>query len=623
MSLGFDTLNSIPEAFHRIVEELPERALYLQAQPDPYPASPSKPRSWTVVTARESAKRIQRIAHALKQFGVASGDRVAILSNTRPEWLEADLAILSIGAISVSIYQSLPPLEVAYILHDSGAKLVFAENQEQVDKILSVLGRPVPIAANEDRSGGEYELSLQRIISFESVLEHPSVVLLDQILQSKQGDESRIVAPLTRSSLATLVYTSGTTGPPKGVIQTHGNHLANVRQVYDSGIVSDGMTLALFLPLAHSFARLMGYVGFLTPVQLKFPAITDRKSSRTDRESVTRDIREGNAHVVPVVPRMLEKMRDAIVHRSRLGTLAARVLKLCLETAQAHYSARESGKSPSLRNRILYSLTTSIRRDIRRRLFGSEFRYAVSGGAKLDIAVGRFFDSLEIEILEGYGLTETCVATNVNRPGAKKLGTVGPVLAPDIEMKLLADGEICFRGPNVTMGYYNRPTATHAAWDRDGWFSTGDLGLVDGDGFLTITGRKKDLIKTSGGKYVSPSNVEERLRLSPFISQAVVIGDGRPYCIALLTLNADEIRAWAEREKVGFDRPMNLDRKVIELISQAIQDANKMLASFESVKKFAILDEDFTVENGYLTPTLKVKRKLVEKDFADVVNGLY
>lgn len=595
-------------------------------------ASVPPPRSTRSRTFSEVADRVRRIASFLRANGVGAGTPVAILANTRPEWLEADVAVLSAGGISAAIYHSLPANDVAYILFDCGARIVFAENDEQVAKIIEVLSRDVSIPGTEDRPPCQARLAIDSIVTFERCTvdlggrtpQTPKVVDLETLLAEHAPIEDADLVRRRPQDLATLVYTSGTTGPPKGVMQTHGNHLANIRQTFDCGLVREGMSLMLFLPLAHSFARLMGYVGFVSDVLICFPAVTDTRSSRLDPTSITRDIRELGCTCVPLVPRFLEKMRDGVFARARRAGFAAKLLRLTIWASREYRNAQRLGRAPSMRVQVAYAGTGGIRARIKEGLFGAGFEYAVSGGAKLPVSVAEFFDNLGIEILEGYGLTETCVATNVNRIGRKKLGTVGPVLADDIEMRTLDDGEILFRGPNVAKGYLNRPTATASSWDADGWFHTGDLGTIDEDGYLTIRGRKKELFKTSGGKYIAPHDIEDRVKALPLVSNAVLVGDGRPYCVVLVTIDGGALKEHLAKsgvtngEGTGIGTPSIRDE-----VMRGIEEINATLPSYETVKNVLVLPEELTVDNGLLTPSYKVKRGEVERRFAREIDELY
>ena len=566
----------------------------------------------------EVSARVKRIGEALIELGSAPGDAVAILSGTRPEWLEADLGILCAGGATASIYQSLPCADIAYILYDSGAKIVFAENQEQVDKLLKIHGESWNISASEDRPERRAELNIKKIIAFESVDDHPLVWPWRKVLETQASADFR-PADRKAGDLAALVYTSGTTGPPKGVMQSHLNHLSNVRQAFDSGMVRETSSIMLFLPLAHSFAKLMGYIGFLTPVVLNFPSVRDTRTSKVDPRAILEDIRVNSSEIVPVVPRFLEKMKEGIESEARKRSAKGRLVALTLWAARICYAARKAQHHPSMLAAACYEGTAALRRKLTIQLFGPNFSIGVSGGAKLPLAVGEFFDSLGIKILEGYGLTETCVATNVNKIEMNKIGTVGPVLSSDIQMRFEDDGEVIYKGPNIALGYWQRPTATAASWDQAGWFHTGDLGSVDDDGYLTITGRKKELIVTSGGKKISPLAIEEKLKTIPLVSQAVLVGDAKPFCISLLTLEPLALKDWLQQHGAqSADDP-----KLETFLRARVEEINRGLSSFETVKNILILKEDFSVDNGLLTPTFKTKRKAIEAQYGPQIEALY
>lgn len=616
-----DSCRSIPEAFFKLAAAEPSRVIYRQAllsERDPL----NGPRDWVSTSCAEAAQRVSKIAAHLKTLGVQSGTKVAILSASRPEWMEADLAVLSCGGVVVSVYQSLLPHDIAYILFDSGAEIVFAENQEQLEKIKKIRSQSWTIPATEERKEREAEVSIKRVICFEGCETDDFTDSLAAVLDGPEAGQPDGYGAITRDSVASLVYTSGTTGPPKGVVQTHGNHLANVRQAWNSGMVEQGSMLMLFLPLAHAFAKLVGYLGFLTPAGLNFPAVWDRTTSKLEPKSVTRDIAESGSTVVPVVPRLLEKMRDGVEAKASAG-LKGKLIGMTLWAARERYAAFKRRQMPRSLVQIVYNGTEGLRTKVRQALFGPNFVFALSGGAKLPVEVAEFFDALGIETLEGYGLTETCVATNVNRLGSKKIGTVGPVLDEDIEMKIGSDGEIMFRGPNIALGYHGREAATRKSWDEEGWFHTGDLGSVDSDGFLTIEGRKKEIIVTSGGKNIAPHPIEEGIKSSKFVSQAVVVGEGRNYLVALVTLNMEFVSAWAKKQGLTELDRIHENERLKQLIWEDVDRENRNLASYETVKYISILPEDFSVENGYLTPTFKIKRNIVEKDFKEIIDEMY
>lgn len=618
---GLDDFDNIGSAFFAMADREPSSGVYSQAQYDGLLES-KEHRRWVPANFSEVKTRVCKIANQLKKFGVGPGSKVAILSASRPEWMEADIAIVSLGAISVSIYQTLAEGEIAYILFDSGADVIFVENEEQAKKIININTQVWDIPGTEERAPSKEKIKIKKIISFEDCFNDYLITSLREILSGPESNVPEAIHKIKRDDLASLVYTSGTTGPPKGVMQTHGNHLSNVRQAAECGLFDESSTIMLFLPLAHSFAKLMGYVGFLTPSTLKFIAIIDTRTSRMEPVSMTRDIREGSANIVPIVPRLLEKMRDGISRQSSAPGLAGALVKTLLKNSLEVFEKRNSASFKAI---LLDKLLGFLKVKIRRKLFGENFKYCISGGAKLPVHVAQFFDALGIEILEGYGLTETCVATNVNRYGSKKIGTVGPTLSSDIEIKIELDGEICFRGPNVSLGYYNRKTATEASWTKDGWFKTGDLGVIDSDGYLTISGRKKEIIVASNGKKIAPNDIEDRLKNSPYISQCMLYGEGRPYCVALFTLNEPAILHWLKEGayNISDERGLSEEKIIFDLIWNHVEQVNQHLANFEQVKKIKIVPGDFTVENGLLTPTFKVKRKTVENRFKDLIEGMY
>lgn len=621
MSHRLENYNGLAEAFFILAEESPDTVVYEQAQVG-LNDDLEIPREWHSRTYREVADRVRIISTYLKRIGVQKGDRVAILSYTRPEWMEADIAILSLGAISVSIYQSLPADDIGYILFDSGAEYVFAENQEQLEKLQDLSGRSCEIAATEDREATQTQTTLKRIITFEECKQSNLVVCYRDLITA--GDQENFSPePVERNELAAFVYTSGTTGPPKGVMQTHGNHLSNVRQAMEAGICTEQNTVTLFLPLAHSFAKLIGYIGFLSLTQLKFPAIADPKSSKLTPESVTKDIREAGSDIVPLVPRLLEKMQAGILQKTKSGGVQGFILKTTVNAALEMMEARKRGSAPGLLARTLYEGTAPIRKKICTQLFGSGFQYCISGGAKLSVPTANFFDALGILILQGYGLTETVVATNVNRKDSNRIGTVGPVLSSDIEIKIAADNEIIFRGPNVSPGYYGRPTATAASWDENGWFHTGDLGSVDENGYLTIEGRKKEILVSSYGKNIAPEPIEQEIATLPEISQVVLVGDGRPFCVALITLDSVAVDLWCKNHSYSLNGSFENDPRIRQYVEKHIEHISSGLAGFETPRKFAILPIDFTVDNGFLTPTFKVKRRVVLAEYEDLIESLY
>jgi long-chain acyl-CoA synthetase len=613
---------TIADAFWLRAASTPEAPLYRWATA----SSAEATRVWHMETYASTKPKIARIAHYLKSIGVGVGTTVAIMSQTRPEWMLVDIAVQTLGGITVSMYQSLPAHEAGYLLFDSKAQIIFVENEEQAQKVAHLSKHPCAIPEHEGVAACEVQLAVSHVISFERV-EALAAVMVSSIVNdaSLPTEPPSIPAELSRSCVASYVYTSGTTGPPKGVVQTHGNHLTNVEQVSHAGVFLLNGSLFLYLPLAHSFARLAYYVGFLTSAHLVLPAITDHHTSKVDLASVARDIREAGASVLPSVPRLFEKMAAAIQSRAVGTSLQQKILSFCLRNAQKTYERRTKGQPLGLLEQIAYRGLAPIRAKIKAQLFGATFCHGISGGAKLDPGVNSFFDALGILICEGYGLTETCVATHVNLPNNRKIGSVGPALEK-VEVRLSSeDGEIMMRGPNITQGYLHRPKATSDSWDTDGWFHTGDVGRMDEQGFLYITDRKKELVVTAGGKKIPPQSIEGLFKRHPFISQALYYGDGKPHCVMLFTLNEVELRTMLKHEGFALQPETKLStlQAVRSLVEKAVQDANAKLASYETIKNFEILSEDFTIDNGLLTPTMKMKRKAIVARYQGTLESLY
>ncbi len=520
--------------------------------------------------------RVRDLALGLKSLGVAKGDRVAILSGTRVEWSLSDLAVLSLGAVAVPIYPSSTPNQVAYILGNSGAKAVFVEDRVQLRKLASFRKR----------------LKALRIVILMEGAEAGGALTLDRILRlGREGNEEawdKGVQGLEPGATATIVYTSGTTGDPKGAVITHLNFRKEVEAFQHSFDLGRRDTALFFLPLAHIFAR-----------AVQFWQLTSGFVQAYGRglDAVPEDLRLIRPHFTASVPRVFEKFHEKIQAALQSGTRAKRIL---LRVAPFLLSRRIRG------------------------LFGGRLRYAVSGGAPLSEDLARFFDRHGVRILEGYGLTETTAGVCINSQKRYRFGTVGRAV-PGTRVRIAGDGEILIKSPLVFQGYYRNPEATRKSFTRDRWFKTGDVGEVDRDGFLKITDRKKDLIITAAGKNIAPQNIESLLKTVPFISHAMVHGDRKKFLTALVTLNPEAVGRWMSRHGVRLNGHKSPGKhpEVHRLIRRSVEEMNKRLASYETIKRFAILDRDFSQEGGELTPTLKLKRKFVKQKYQDVLEGLY
>jgi long-chain acyl-CoA synthetase len=547
---------------------------------------------WREVGWDEAATQVDELAAGFLALGLAKGDRVAILSNTRLEWSLADYALLSIGVVVVPIYQTSSRDESAYILADAGARAVVCEDAEQLAK---VIGLELP--------------ELQLTIAFEDAgddalpLEHVAELGRARLAEKGPAELDAARAAVTPADPLTLIYTSGTTGDPKGCILTHGNWWSLVESVKRiDGLMVDGDVAVLFLPLAHNFARLVQFMGAGAGLTIAFVPDINR---------VARALEEVKPTVFPSVPRLFERVYETVHKRLTQekgvkGVIARRALAAGLRGSRV----RQRGGRPwpflalqlKLADRLVFG-------KIQER-FGGRLKHAVSGGAALAPDIMEFFDACGVLILEGYGLTETTSACAVNRPDRYRFGTVGPAL-PGIEIALADDGEIKLRAETIFEGYYGRPEATAEALTDGGWLLTGDIGTIDADGFVTIIDRKKELIVTSGGKNISPFNLETALKASPYISNALVVGDGRTHLAALIYADPEAVAGAGDEDGVRA------------LVQKAVDDVNSTRGPIEHIKRFALLPRDFSAEDGEITPTLKLKRRVCEAHFADEIDKLY
>ncbi len=561
--------------------------------------------SWVDTTWAELARRARNVADGLAAIGVRPGDRIAVIGDTQLEWLLADLGILGAGAITVTIYQSNLPHECAYILANSGARFIFCDTDVQVAKIREVRGQ-LPALEGVIRARGPAADAFERTLADV------------EALGAKWGQENprahgERLARIGPDDPASFIYTSGTTGNPKGVVLTHGNWVYEARAVEEIKLIGADDLVLMFLPMAHSFAKVIEAVWLATGATAAFVE---------SMEKIVENAGEVRPTVVPSVPRIFEKAYNAVISKG-LATpgLKGKLFALSMESFDEYAAARDQGRTYSSFGLVIGKklVFPKLAHALKER-FGGRIRLFVSGGAPLPTKIAWFFDLLGITILEGYGLTETSAGTFVNRPDTNRIGTVGPPV-PGTQVRIAEDGEILVKGPCVMKGYHGDPAAT-AEVLRDGWLATGDIGMLDEAGHLKITDRKKDIIVTAGGKNVAPQNLENDLKTDPLISQAMVHGDRRKFLSALLTLNEENLKKWAEENGVPLEG-VRQHPKLLARVQQAIDTLNAKQASFSTVKKWAILDHDFSQASGELTPTLKVKRKLVTERYRAILDGFY
>ena len=554
---------------------------------------------WHEVSWTEAATRVENMANGLLARGVQKGDAFSILAGTTLEWALFDFALAHVGAVAVGVYANSSAKDVAYVINHSESIGVLCENADQkakVDAERASLPALAQVFTYDDLGALEADGA-----AFKAA--HPTAL----------GDA---VAAVTEDDLFTLIYTSGTTGPPKGCMISNRNYYAMAAVIdHLPGYICEGDSMLLYLPLAHNFGRLMHLTGPYAGYAIAFlpDPLQTAEALRTVRPTV-----------LPSVPRVYEKIHTAIVSAVDESTglkrrLADWSLAIGRDVAKREREGEPIGAATSAKHWLADRL---ILAKIRDRL-GGQLRTPISGGAPLAVEIAEFFDSIGIHILEAYGLTECTTAATTNTPTRRKLGTVGPGL-PGFELRLADDGELLIKSETVFGGYFKDPEATAEVLGADGWLRSGDIAEIDGDGFVRITDRKKDIIVTAGGKNIAPQNLENDLKTSRFISQALVVGDRRPYPAALVTLDAAEILKWGKaRGIIGDDPSLAAHPDVNALVQTIVDEVNSERSRFEQIKRFTILPRDFSADEGEITPTLKLKRRVVLEHFADAVESLY
>jgi long-chain acyl-CoA synthetase len=588
--MGIATLNDI--FFAAVAHNLDRCVLYREGG------------GWRPISSREVGQRVARIARALDDWGIRKGDRVAILGENRPEWPMADMASLLLGAVTVPLYTTLTAEQTAFMLKDSNCRVIFVSSDRQLRKVLSILP----------------ETEIEKVVVMDSVEFTGDLApfaakctTLDKLLQRPDDSgvaiesKARAIGP---DDLATIVYTSGTTGTSKGAMLTHGNITSNILCSLIGFEMRPGLVSISFLPLCHITARHVDFSMLYHGVTLAYCPFLDR---------LAECLLEVKPSLFVAVPRVYEKIYASARQKAK-GTLKRVIFDWALSVGRAHEPEILAGQVPKSRewklaNKFVFS---KIREGM-----GGRVDTFISGGAPLGRELAEWFATVGIRIHEGYGLTETSPVIAVNTPVNHRIGTVGKIL-PNLEVRIAEDGEILVRGPSVFKGYWNRPDETAAAFSES-WFHTGDIGNIDADGYLSVTDRKKDLIKTSGGKFIAPQPIENALKLNPFVGVAAVLGDKRKFAAVLVSPNFPALEDWARANEISFSSRADLvaNSKVQTLYEGAVEEINQNLARFEKLKRVLVVADEFTADNGVLTPTLKLRRRVLEERYRSQIDDLY
>ena len=558
--------------------------------------------AWSDISSQELHRRVIQLSVVLRDWGIRKGDRVAILSENRPEWTITDSASLLIGAAVVPIYATLTAEQTSYLLRDSGTRAIFVSSEKQLKKVCSIRG----------------QTSLEKIVVMDSIAtsfsQSDGVVSLHDLGEHEFGSRKAEIEALARgitpNDLATIIYTSGTTGTPKGVMLTHGNMASNLACSLDGFDLRPGDASLSFLPLSHVTARHVDFAMLYHGVTICYVPLLDQ---------LPRALNEVRPTILVSVPRLYEKIHAQADLKAN-NFPKRQIYRWALSVGKKHRTETLAGKVPTsaswkLGSRLVYS---KVRAGL-----GGQVRIFISGGAPLGRELAAWYADVGIRIHEGYGLTETSPVIAVNTPVAHKLGTVGKPLT-NVEVRIADDGEVLVRGPSVFNGYWNKEAETQAAF-TDGWFKTGDIGNLDSDGFLSITDRKKDLLKTSGGKFIAPQPIENSIKHNAFVAEAVVVGDRRKFPAVLLSPNFPMLEEWARSNAVAFTSRQDLvsHPKVRELYKTIVAEVNDKLARFEQLKKVLVVPDEFSSENGLLTASMKMKRRVVEDRYHEMIEYMY
>jgi long-chain acyl-CoA synthetase len=564
---------------------------------------------WLPISSDEMLARAHHIAAGLFSLGVRPGDRVALLSDSRPEWTLTDAGCLFVGAIDVPIYPTLTPSQVRYILRDSGSRVLVVSNHQKFLEVKDILKECPAVEQVVFFDGADVDdaqgITLAELEKRGQILEAEQSQLIDDLAHR-----------ITPDQLATIIYTSGTTGEPKGVMLTHSNLISNL--IDAAGNLSfDETDVALsVLPLSHIFERQAMYMYLYQGMAVYYAE---------SLETIGPNLREVRPTILVGVPRIFEKIYDRIKERvAAKGRINMALLSWAVSIAKAYARFEVDKKKVPWALALKHKLATKLVFSKWREAFGGRIRVLVSGGAALPEELGYIYLGAGIPIIQGYGLTESSPVITTGRLEDNRIGSVGKPI-PGVEIRIAADGEIEARGPNVMRGYYNKPEETRAVFTEDGWFKTGDIGTIDDDGFLRITDRKKELFKTSGGKYISPQPIEQMIKGSRFVNQVVLIGNGRKFPAALIVPDWQQIESYAQIKgiKVTSRAELCWNERIIDLFERQIAGLTPDLAQYERVKKVGLLENEFTIEGGELTPTLKVKRRVIDEKYRSLIDQLY
>ena len=557
--------------------------------------------AWQPISSNELYGRVRALAEALRGWGVGKGDRVALLSENRWEWPVTDFAVLAIGGVDVPLYPTLTPEQIGYMLRDSGAKVAVVSSKEQYQKLAAAGDLPelehVVVMDGGDFAGAE---------SFGSLMEEA---------KAKQQRDAEFDAgwkAVKPEDLATIIYTSGTTGEPKGVMLTHGNIASNLNVSTGPLGVAEKDSLISFLPLSHVTARHVDYAMMVQGARVAYCPKFDQLSAAMKAVKPT---------VFVGVPRVYEKIRQAVEGKSAASSMKLKIMHWALDTGKRHRAEILDGKTPGslewkLANTLVYGKI--------REAFGGCVEVFISGGAPLGMDTAGWFADMGIRVFEGYGLTETSPVIALNFPDAHRMGTVGKAL-PEVECRFAQDGELEVKGSLVFVGYWKKEKETAEAFTADGWFKTGDIGKVDADGYLSITDRKKELLKTSGGKFIAPQPIENKLKANVLVAQAALVGDKHKFACVLISPNFEALEGWAKGQGVaaGDHAALVKDAKVVKTYQDIVDKVNGGLANFESMKRMCVVGDEWSVEDGTLTPSMKLKRRVVEQRYAKEIGAFY